>query len=294
MSKKKVTINRENKDRLFNFIFGRKENRKWTLQLYNAVNHSSYRNSSEIRFNTLDNFLYVSMKNDTSFLFAGCMNLFEHQSTYNPNIPLRLMQYIAQLYEGYIVDNKLDKYGETLIELPVPRLVVFYNGEEDIQDEVLLKLSDSFDKRLCEKADIEVKVRMLNINAGHNKDLMEACKPLSEYSWFVETIRQHKKTMSLEDSVTQAIQGMPDSYEIKSFLKLHLAEVNSMLSMEYQEKNAKDLIAKANFKKGKESRDKEKITEMLKDGKTPEAIADFCKYPLEQVKKVQEELLAEV
>ena len=75
MARKKVTINRENKDRLFNF-------------------------------------LYVSMKNDTSFLFAGCMNLFEHQSTYNPNMPLRLMQYIAQLYEGYIADNKLDKYGE--------------------------------------------------------------------------------------------------------------------------------------------------------------------------------------
>lgn len=79
MATRKVTINRENKDRLFNFIFGRKENQKWTLQLYNAVNHSNYRKPDEIKFNTLDNFLYVSMKNDTSFIFAGCMNLFEHQ-----------------------------------------------------------------------------------------------------------------------------------------------------------------------------------------------------------------------
>ena len=251
MATTKVKINRENKDRLFNFIFGRKENKKWTLQLYNAVNHSDYKMASDIRFNTLDNFLYVSMKNDTSFLFAGCMNLFEHQSSYNPNMPLRLMQYIAQLYERYVVENNLDKYGSTLIELPVPKLVVFYNGEDQIDDEVTLKLSDSFDEKIRDKADIEVKVMMLNINAGHNNELMAACKPLSEYSWFVETIRRHNTTQSLEDSVTIAIQGMPDSFEIKEFLKAHMAEVNNMLQMEYQEKNAKDLIAKSNYKKGR-------------------------------------------
>ncbi len=97
-------------------------------------------------------------------------------------MPLRLMQYIAQLYDRYIAENKLDKYGKTLIELPVPRLVVFYNGEDSIQDEVTLRLSDSFDERLRKKSDIEVTVKMLNINAGHNKELMGACKPLSEYS----------------------------------------------------------------------------------------------------------------
>ncbi len=294
MATRKVTINRENKDRLFNFIFGRKENQKWTLQLYNAVNHSNYRKPDEIKFNTLDNFLYVSMKNDTSFIFAGCMNLFEHQSTYNPNMPLRLMQYIAQLYDRYIAENKLDKYGKTLIELPVPRLVVFYNGEDSIQDEVTLRLSDSFDERLRKKSDIEVTVKMLNINAGHNKELMGACKPLSEYSWFVERIKQNNITNSLEDSVTLAIQAMPDSFEIKAFLKAHMAEVNNMLQMEYQEKNAKDLIAKANFKKGKEEGKKEgadkhliqQICKKLSKGKDADTIADELEEELSVVQEI--------
>lgn len=252
-----VSASREHKDRLFNFIFGRKENRKWTLSLYNALNNSTYKDASKIEFNTLEEYLYVGMKNDTSFLFSGYVNLYEHQSTYNPNIPLRMMQYISAMYDGYISANDLDKYGEELLRLPTPKLVMFYNGRKDEPDEKILRLSDSFSKRTKNKSDIEVKVRMLNINHGHNKELMEACRPLYEYSWFVQTIRDKKKDIDdLEETVGKALQVMPDDFILKPFLLKNMAEVTTMLSAELQEINAKELIARANFKKGERKGEK--------------------------------------
>ncbi len=141
----RVTVNREYKDRLLNFIFGSEENRKWTLSLYNAINHSSYEDENEIVFNTIKEVLYLGMHNDTSFLISDMMSVYEAQSTYNPNMPLRQLQYLGHLYESYITANKLNKYGSELLQLPVPKLVVFYNGLKETEDEVILKLTDSYD-----------------------------------------------------------------------------------------------------------------------------------------------------
>ena len=121
------------------------------------------------------------MHNDVSFLISNEMNLYEQKSTYNPNMPVRLLQYAGNLYEKYFKENSLNKYGGRLLPLPVPKLVVFYNGKKEQPDEMILKLSDSFPEG--SDADIEVKVRMLNVNVGRNQLLLEACKPLGEYSW---------------------------------------------------------------------------------------------------------------
>ena len=256
-----ISVSREHKDRLFNFIFGRPENKKWTLSLYNAVNGSSYEDETEIEFNTLEEYLYVHMKNDTSFLFVGYLSLYEHQSTYNPNMPLRMMQYISAVYDGYISSNDLDKYGEELLQIPTPKLVVFYNGTKDEPDEKILKLSDSFSESTRKNADIEVKVRMININYGRNKELMEACRPLYEYSWFIQTIRELRKRLKdIGEATGKALTVMPDDFILKPFLVEHMAEVSNMLSEELQELNAKQLIARANFKKGENKGKKEGIT----------------------------------
>ena len=256
-----ISVSREHKDRLFNFIFGRPENKKWTLSLYNAVNGSSYEDETEIVFNTLEEYLYVHMKNDTSFLFVGYLSLYEHQSTYNPNMPLRMMQYISAVYDGYISSNDLDKYGEELLQIPTPKLVVFYNGTKDEPDEKILKLSDSFSESTRKNADIEVKVRMININYGRNKELMEACRPLYEYSWFIQTIRELRKRLKdIGEATGKALTVMPDDFILKPFLVEHMAEVSNMLSEELQELNAKQLIARANFKKGENKGKKEGIT----------------------------------
>ena len=227
--------NREYKDRLFNFIFGREENREWTLSLYNAINGSDHKDASLIEFNTLGDVVYMGMKNDTSFILSNRMSVYEHQSSYNPNMPVRMLEYVGKLYSGYITKNKVNKYGSTQIMLPVPKLVVFYNGTTDKDDEVILKLSDAFNENHRVESDIEVRVRMLNVNYGHNAKLMEGCKPLMEYSWFVDRIREYQKENSLEESVKKAIENMPESFRIKSFLAVHMEEIKGMLDTEYNE-----------------------------------------------------------
>ena len=167
-------VQNEYKDRLFNFIFGSGEHREWTLSLYNAVNGTDYRDPSRVEFNTIRETLYLGMHNDFSFIIAPLMNLYEQQSSYNPNMPLRLMQYAGNLFEQHVVKNKRNKYGRTLIELPVPKLVVFYNGPEEKPEELELRLSDAFPPELREAADIQVRVRMINVNRGKNPGLMAA------------------------------------------------------------------------------------------------------------------------
>ena len=139
-----MITNQKNKDRLFTFIFGSEQNKSWTLSLYNAINGSEYTDPDLITFNTIRDFLYVSMRNDTSFILADMLNIYEHQSTYNPNMPLRMMDYAGHVYSGYIDRNGFNKYGSKQIALPVPKLAVFYNGTADKPDETILSLSDSF------------------------------------------------------------------------------------------------------------------------------------------------------
>ena len=248
--KEKVTINRQHKDRLFNFIFGSEENKKWTLSLYNAVNGSNYEDESLIVFNTLQNYLYVSMKNDTSFIITDTMSLYEHQSTFNPNMPLRMLKYLSNLYSKYVKENALDIFGKGIIELPVPKLITFYNGLDDVEDEIILRLSDSFPECQKENGDVEVKVRMLNINYGHNKRLIQECSPLKEYSWLIDRIRTYNVELGIEKATTKAIREMPSYFEIKNFLVLHMSEVADMMLAEDQEINALELVGNAREKKG--------------------------------------------
>ncbi len=228
-------VNREYKDRLFTFIFGREENREWTLSLYNAVNGSAYTDASLIEFNTLKDVLYMGMKNDTSFLISDVLSVYEHQSTYDRNMPLRLLEYVSEIYTGYITNNKINKYRRTLIMLPVPRLVVFYNGTTETEDEVTLRLSDSFREEHRNVADVEVRVRMLNVNYGRNKKLLEACGPLREYAWFIAEIRKNQNEHDIKEAVNRSIASMPDDFDIKDFLLENRKEVEGMLDTEYNE-----------------------------------------------------------
>jgi len=243
--------NTEYKDRLFNFLFVSEENREWTLSLYNAVNNSAYIDSSAIEITTIKEVMYLGMHNDVSFLISDEMNLYEQQSTYNPNMPLRLLQYTGNLYEKYIKQRSLNKYGSSLIMLPVPKLVVFYNGKSNQPDETILRLSDSYPKDA--DADIEVKVRMINVNYGRNSQLLNACKPLAEYSWLVEEVRNNNITndeSGLSSAIDQAISAMPSDYLIKPFLESHRAEVKGMLLTEYNEAEAMELFKEDGRREG--------------------------------------------
>ena len=241
--------NTQYKDRLFNFLFGSEENKAWTLSLYNAVNGSAYQDPEAITITTIKEVLYLGMHNDVSFMVLSTeMDLYEQQSSFNPNMPLRMLQYVGNLYEKYIIEHKLNKYGSKLIQLPVPKLVVFYNGEKDVEDEVELKLSDSFPEG--SKSDIEVKVRMINVNYGRNKKLLDNCKPLKEYSWLVNQIRSNQKNDEIESAIDRSISEMPDDFIIKPFLLAHRSEVKGMLLTEYNEAATMELFKEDGKKEG--------------------------------------------
>ncbi len=240
--------NKKYKDRLFHFLFGREEHKEWTLSLYNAVRGSGYTNINDIQFNTIENVLYLGMHNDISFLIMGELNLYEQQSSFNPNMPLRMLQYTAKVLEKYVKQNHLDKYGSHILELPVPKLVVFYNGAADKPDEMILSLRDSLPSDA--DPDIDVRVRMININTNHSAALLKACRPLWEYSWIIRRIRENRSVLSLYDAINKTIDEMPESFLIRDLLLSHRSEVSEMLETEYNEEEVLKVVAEAAEKRG--------------------------------------------
>jgi len=237
---KKKDTNREYKDRLFKFIFGNPENKEWTLSLYNAINGTSYENAADIQLTTIQDAVYMKMKNDVSFLINTVMNFYEQQSTFNPNMPMRFLIYAGMVYSKYIETSpNYYEYSSTQQKAPTPQCVCFYNGTTDKDDRIILKLSDAFEPE--PKTDIEVTVTMININYGHNKDLMEKCKPLSEYSWFVDRIRSLlKEGKELRVAISTAIDELEDDSLIKPFLLSNKAEVTRMCITEYNEEKVRN------------------------------------------------------
>ncbi|MBO5551903.1 MAG: hypothetical protein J5966_08085 [Lachnospiraceae bacterium] len=225
-------VNAEYKDRLFKFIFGHPDNKQWTLELYNAVNGTDYKDTDELQFNTIGEALYLRMKNDISFIIYFEMNLWERQSTFNPNMPMRFLRYAASLYEKFIATTDYYEYSSTLQKIPTPKCVCFYNGTQDQPEKQVLSLSDAYEG----KGDIEVNVTMLNINYGKNRKLMEACAPLKEYAWLVDAVRRHQgERMDLDAAVDASVDEMPGDFVIHEFIIANRAEVKSMLLTEYNE-----------------------------------------------------------
>ncbi|MBQ6919035.1 MAG: hypothetical protein IJQ74_01775 [Synergistaceae bacterium] len=273
------------------------------MSLYNALNGSSYTDPDELEFNTIDDVIYMGMKNDVSFLVMDekTMNIWEHQSSVNPNLPVRFLMYAGQLYDRYMTDKNIYRYGTKLKKLPKPKCVCFYNGTDKQPEEQTLRLSDAFE---ADDGDIEVRVRVLNINYGHNRALMEACVILGDYAGLIDSIRKNQKAgMNLEGAVDASIALMLDDSLLKRFLLVHKAEVKGMYLTEYDEEKERKLAQKEareegfeegreeGFEEGREEGRKKGLKEGLKEGqhKEKERVAtDMLKknFPLAVVKEI--------
>ena len=276
-------INNEHKDRVFKFIFGNPENKAWTLNLYNAINCSDYDNPDDIQFNTIEDAVYLGMKNDVSFIIMSELNLWEHQSSYNPNMPMRFFIYAAKLYEKYIANSDYYPYSSVIQKVPCPKCVCFYNGTAEQPEKIILRLSDTFNS----DGDIEVKVTMLNINYGKNKKLMDSCRPLNEYAWLVDTIRRYQKNlMNLEAAVDAAINEMPDDFIIKKFLLSNKAEVKGMFLTEYNQERVLEQERKLGINQANER----VATDMLRDGKPLNEIQKYSKLAEDVILKLANKL----
>ncbi|MGN0581586.1 MAG: hypothetical protein ACI4KB_02665 [Oscillospiraceae bacterium] len=269
--------NRENKDRLFKFIFGNEKYKHVTLSLYNAISGRNYTNPEDIELNTIEDVLYMGMKNDISFLIGDMMNFYEHQSSFNPNMPMRMFVYAGMIYSKYI--GKVTKrriYSTVLQKFPLPKCFCFYNGESKKDDRIVLSLKDAFTDSDIMEPDIDVKVTMININYGHNKKLMDSCKPLNEYAWFVDRMRSYtKETGNPDKAADKAIDEMPDDWTIKSILLENRSEVKRMWLTEYNaEEHLETMKEDAMYFAMEEAR---KIVEEEMAGEIAEMRAQFKK-----------------
>ena len=222
--------NREVRDRLFKKVF---EDKKDLLSLYNALNNTAYDDPDAIEITTIDDVIYMGMKNDLSFIISSVLNVYEQQSTYNPNMPLRSLLYIAKSFESYMTDWR-DVHGSRLVRLPNPQPVVFYNGNDNRPDKEELLLSDAYvDGR---NVKLELKVLMFNINEGRNADLMEHCQKLKEYSLFVSKLKEcRKKCATVEEAVDETVDYCIEHDILKSILAKNRAEVRMSVLTEYDE-----------------------------------------------------------
>lgn len=241
-------VRRSAKDRLFRFLFDK--DREALLQLYNALNGTDYRDASALQVVTIKSAVYVVMKNDLAFILAGTLNLYEHQSTYNSNMPVRFLIYLAEEYQKLIEQAESSLYGTKQIPLPTPQCVVFYNGEKQAPEEEVLRLSDAFINRNRE-ADVELKVRMLNINYGYNRELMDRCHVLEEYAQFVEVSRQFMADgLTVKEALEQAIQYCMEHGILYETLRDYRAEVLGMLLEEFDVDKYERTIRKEGMEEG--------------------------------------------
>ena len=219
------------KDHVFRMLL---KDKAVALEIYNAMNDTSYADPDLIQITTLENAVYLGVKNDVSFIIDSRLVLYEHQSTPNPNMPLRDLFYVACIFSSIICDKKL--YGSSLISLPSPKFVVFYNGKKDLPERSILRLSDAY-AHIDSVDDIalELKVEVININAGNNTSLMDKSPTLMQYATFVDIVRRYEKDYAFAEAMELAIHECINKNILSDFLIQNRAEVMRMCLFEYDQ-----------------------------------------------------------
>ena len=240
--------NRHFKDVLFKYVLKEKAD---LLELYNAINDSDYCDPEELEYNTLEDAVYLGIKNDVSFIIHNSMNLYEHQSTINPNMPLRGLFYFSSLYKKLVGDS-FDIYGKKLVRLPTPQYIVFYNGKDELPDRMVLRLSDAFVVK-TDMPNLECVATVLNINPGHNERIVEKCSKLFQYIQFNGKIREYQEQgFSMEDAVDMAVTYCMEHDILKQILTENRSAFMDDILTTYDAEKHMEWIAKENFEEGYE------------------------------------------
>ena len=229
--------NTKYKDSVFSFLFS---DPALLRELYCALEGVTLPSDVPIKINTLKDVLYMDRVNDISFEIGGkLVILIEHQSTINPNMPLRFLMYIARVYDNIIEGDK-GIYASNLLPLPRPEFYVLYNGVAAYPDEKVLKLSEAFESSASigiseeGKPSLELTVRIININHGRNEKIVCRSKTLNEYSAFIGKVREYEKEgNSREEAIRKAVRYCREHDILKEFLEANATEVLSMLLGEW-------------------------------------------------------------
>lgn len=264
-------VNVQYKDRLFKFIFQEPE---FALSLVNALTGMEYKDPKEVEITTLEDVLYINMKNDVSICIHSSMFLFEHQSTFSFNLPYRCLEYGSKLLSQYVEAHHLDVYARKAIELPEVYSIVFYNGLEERPDRetITLEVNRKKERRtavhksiLKLKGSIQSSVEIININKGHNVRFMKMCKPLREYCWMIEGMRRKiRYGESAEQAAKEVLDSMPQEYGIYDKIMVHRKEVVGMLETEFDQKKWEKRFTDDGYEAGLEQGQKQNAEEICR------------------------------
>lgn len=279
-----ITVQPKIYDSLFIAVFGKDSERskRWRLELYNALNDTNYTDPDALELNTIENVLFIKMHNDVSFLVDSQMTLFEHQRTTNQNMPLRGFFYFAQLYHKYLINTGEQLTSSTLIKIPNPNYIVFYNGDTTRDEDYELKLSDAYMKE-DKSGKFEWTARVLNINKDYNLSLQNKCKSLYDYIQFTSRINENKeKGMPTEKAIDEAIDWASRENLLEGYIREQKAEVKMTLLTEFDE----EASIRGWRNDGRIQQAVEDALMLINDFKaTPETAAQKTNAPLELVQE---------
>ena len=282
-----LTVYRTFKSTLFIMLF---EDRKNLLELYNAITGKHYADPELLEINTLENAIYMSMKNDVSFLIDGRLSLYEHQSTKNPNLPLRFLLYISHLYSRLTV--KANLYGERIVQIPAPEFIIFYNGKDEMPERQLLKLSDMYSVKE-DNPKLELEATLLNISGTNNRKLKEACRTLRDYAIYTDKIRTYTETMELPEAVDRAIKECIEEDVLRDFLMEYKAEARAMSIFEYDQERHMQQEREAGIEKGEQQLLRRLVQKNLARGMSIPEIAEVLDETEERIREIAAEKTGE-
>jgi len=283
--------NTKYKDSVFSLLFSDPD---LLRELYCALEGITLPHDIPVTINTLQDVLFMGRINDISFKIGGkLVILIEHQSTINPNMALRLLLYIARVYDKIVGDNK-KIYTTNLIPLPRPEFFVLYNGISPYPDEETLRLSEAFESAaslgIPDKGipSLELTARVININKGRNEKIVQRCKTLNGYCAFIGKVREYENEgYSLEEAIRKAVTYCRDHDILKEFLEANAKEVMTMLLTEWNLDDARQVWYEEGIEKGREEGLEETARNALAQGLSIEIVQKITGLDMETIKNLQ-------
>ena len=273
------------KDSFFRKLFGEKER---AIELVNAVEGTSYPLDADAKICNLDDSL-VWRYNDSAIAVEDKLLVFsEHQSSINPNMPLRLLAYATDVLYTWFVKVR-ETYKEQIFKIPTPKFYVLYNGEKELDQDVL-RLSDAFELE-ADEFSLELTVKVINVNYEGGNEILEKSPSLKGYAYLVDLIRQNQRQgMSKDKAIRPAIQQCIEEGILADFLQEHFEEVANMLAKEYRFEDELEARAEESMEKGVDKG--MGIFRALKDNVPIAQIADEFDVKISRVEEMRDMLFA--
>lgn len=269
---------------------------KYALEVYNVLNGSHHEDVNEIQIKKLNSGVILSVKNDASFLLDSYLNLYEHQSTHNPNMPLRFLIYFSSIMQDIVKKEKYDLYGKKQIPIPTPKFVVFYNGLDERPEKEVMHLSDAFLQKGTDYQ-LDLSCEVYNINPGNNMAVMKASKVLNGYTTFVEKVRTYiKEEHEIKEAVSLAVEDCIRQDILAEFFRTHRKEVEEVAALDFTFERREELIRRDSLEEGIEKGIEKGREEGRREGRllgkrmaVIEALEEYCNPSEEWKQRIEAE-----